>query len=322
MKNRTVLWLITAVSFILIGGIIFVGAMTALGWDFEKMSTVKYETVNYKIEEEFKSVSVNTKNAKIEILPADSSTASVVCYEQKNVCHSVEVKDGTLLINAEDTRKWYEYINIVFHQPKITVYLPVGEYGALALNSKSGDVTLSKGFEFESIDVSLTTGDVECCASSSGAVQLKTTTGDIDVRNIKAASLLLSVTTGKVNASGANVEGELTVNVDTGDAQLSDITCKKLISHGDTGDLALTGVKAKETFTIERDTGDVKLNGSDATDIFIVTDTGDVEGSLLTPKSFDVRSDTGKIEVPRGMTGGICKITTDTGDVILSVTGN
>ena len=70
---------------------------------------------------------------------------------------------------------------------------------------------------------------------------------------------------------------------------------------------------------IKRSTGDVKFDGSDAAEIFIKTDTGDVTGSLLTDKVFITQTDTGNIDVPKTVNGGRCEISTDTGDIKISV---
>ena len=49
------------------------------------------------------------------------------------------------------------------------------------------------------------------------------------------------------------------------------------------------------------------------------TDTGDVKGSLLSEKIFIPTTDTGDVDVPKTVTGGRCEITTDTGDIKITV---
>ena len=51
----------------------------------------------------------------------------------------------------------------------------------------------------------------------------------------------------------------------------------------------------------------------------IVTDTGDVTGTLCSEKIFFAESDTGRVEVPKTMSGGRCEVKTDTGKIILSI---
>ena len=81
----------------------------------------------------------------------------------------------------------------------------------------------------------------------------------------------------------------------------------------------MTNVIAREKFNLERDTGKVKFNGCDAETIYVKTDTGSVTGSLLTDKVFVTDTDTGSVDVPKTITGGRCEITTDTGNIRLSI---
>ena len=139
------------------------------------------------------------------------------------------------------------------------------------------------------------------------------------MQNISAGALDLSVSTGKVTVTGANCEGDVKIDVSTGKVSMTDIRCKNLISDGDTGDISLRNVIANEAFSIETDTGDIKLDSCDATEISIETDTGDVTGSLLSSKVFIAQTDTGNVHVPKTVTGGKCEITTDTGDIKITL---
>ena len=98
MSKTTKTWLIIEASLVVIGCIVFGGMMTMLKWDFTKLSTVKYETNDYEINEDYKNISIVTDTADIVFVPTENSKGSVVCYEQKNAKHSVTVNDGTLEI--------------------------------------------------------------------------------------------------------------------------------------------------------------------------------------------------------------------------------
>ena len=319
MRTRTKVWLIIATSFVLVGGIIFVGVMSMLEWDFTKLSTGKYETNDHEIAENFKSISIITNTADIVLLPSENSKTSVSCYEQRNVKHLVAVNDGALVIEVVDTRKWYEHIGINFGTPKITVYIPQGEYGKLSIKSSTGDVEIPKEFKFENIDISESTGNVTNYASASEDIIIKTSTGNIHVENVSANTIDLSVSTGEVTVSDVTCEGDVKINVSTGKTNLTNIRCKNLVSTGNTGAISLKNVIAAEKFSIERSTGDVKFDGCDAAEISIETDTGDVRGCLLTDKIFIVQTDTGDVDVPKTVTGGKCEITTSTGDINISI---
>lgn len=319
MRIRTKVWLIIAASLVLVGWIIFGGVMSMFKWDFSKLSTAKYESNYYEINENYKNISIITDTADIVFLPSENLMTLVSCYEQKNTKHSVTVKDGTLVIEVVDTRKWYEYIGINFGVPKITIYIPQAEYGMLSVKSSTGDVEIPKDFKFENIDVSESTGNVTNYASASEVIKIKTSTGSISVENISTGALDLTVSTGKVTVSGVTCEGEVTVGVSTGKAKLTDTQCKSVISSGSTGDILLNNVIAAEKFSIERSTGDVKFNSCDAAEIYVKTDTGDVNGTLLSDKVFITETDTGSINVPNSITGGRCEIATDTGDIKIDI---
>lgn len=319
MDKTTKIILIVAASLTIIGSIIFCGAMSALKWDFSKLSTVSYETRQYEIRENYKNITIITDTADILFVPSENSETRVECFEQQNVAHQVTVKEDTLVISVEDTRKWYEYIGIGLKIQKITVYIPQGPHGALSIKSSTGDVEIPRDFTFKSIDVVEDTGDVRNFAPAAEYICIKTSTGDIYTENVFAGEISLAVSTGKVTASGLTCDGDVTVKVSTGKTNITDVECRNFISIGSTGGLAMKNVLASEKFSIERDTGNVIFDGCDAADIFVETDTGDVKGTLLTEKVFLVETDTGNVDVPRTTTGGRCEITTDTGDIKISV---
>ncbi len=319
MSKKTKILLITATALILIGCMIFGGAMTMLKWDFTKLSTVKYETNSHEINEAYKNITIVTDTADVMLVPSESSKSSVLCHEQENAKHSVTVKDGTLSIETVDTRKWYEYIGISLGSSKITVYIPQGEYNVLSVKSSTGNVEIPKDFKFESIDISVSTGHVKNYASATNTVKVKTDTGDISIADVSADMLDLSVSTGKVTVSSVECRGDINIKVSTGRTGLTDVTCKNITSSGSTGNITLKNVIAEDKLSIERSTGHVKFDGSDAGEILVNTDTGDVTGTLLSEKVFIVETDTGSIDVPKAVTGGKCEISTSTGDIRLKL---
>ena len=319
MSKTTKIWLITAISLILIGCIIIGYVMTELKWDFSKLSTVKFETNTYEANEEFSSISLNTDTADIIFMTSEDDNCTVICYELKNSKHSVTVQDGTLTINEVNGQKWYEYMGITIGSPKITVYLPHAEYDMLTIKETTGDIEIPKNFNFESIDIWANTGNINNYASVSDSIKIRTSTGDICVENISAGMLDLSVSTGKVIASSINCNGDIKISVTTGKTNLTDISCKNFSSTGNTGSISLKNVTSSEKLSIERSTGSVSFDGCDAAEFFVKTDTGDVTGSLLSEKIFFTQTDTGRVDVPQTTNGGRCEITTDTGDIKITV---
>lgn len=300
MSKRTKIWLIAAASLVTIGAIIFAAAMTAYHWDFSRLSTDHFETNTYEINEEFSDIKLNTETADILFAVSDDNTGRVVCYEAEKMKHSVSVQDGTLTVSVVDDREWYEHIGISFHSPKVTVYLPKAEYASLGITGSTGGIEIADEIKFDSVDISLSTGDIR-------------------VNNISAGTLDLSASTGDIVISDVTCIGDMKASVTTGEVKMMNVTCQNLISSGSTGDISLKNVTATEKFSIERSTGDAVFDSSDAAEIFVKTSTGDVSGSLLTEKVFITDTSTGKVSVPKSTTGGKCELITSTGDIKIEI---
>jgi len=310
--------LIASTCFIVAGILIFAIALGASGWDFSKMGNNDYQTKEHEITQEFNSLSLNTITADIILIPTTDEKCKVVCYENEKVKHTVTVENGALTVSAKDERKWFDYIGINWNSEKITVYLPNSEYQALNVTTNTGDVKIPKEFTFASINVKTDTGDVDCYASSSGNMEIEATTGDINVAHLTAPNLSVKVTTGDIEIENV-VCNDLQVITTTGDVELSNILCNNFTSKGSTGDISLEKVIATESFKVERSTGDVELERCDGFNIVIKTDTGDVKGSFASPKNVIASSDTGSVRVPSDHSGERCEITTDTGDIKITI---
>lgn len=318
MRKQTKIWLITAACLITLGLITFATVMTVYNWDFYQLSTVKFETNTYKLNNDFSKISINTATADILFAPSGDHTCKVVCYEPEKMKHSVDVQNDTLIISEVDDRDWYEYIGISIGSPKITVYLPKTQYDSVTIKADTGNIEIPNIFVFESIDISASTGNIKCTTSSSGFIKIKTSTGNISLQSIYAMELDLSVSTGHVTVADAACVGDIKINVSTGKASVTDVTCKNMVSTGNTGDITLKNTLATDLISIKRTTGDVRFDCCDAAELSVQTDTGDVTGSFLTDKTFIVETDTGNVSVPK-TTGGKCEIRTNTGDIKTSI---
>ena len=279
MAKKTKAWLIIAASLILSGGILFAGVMMALDWDFSKLTTVEFEVNEYEVIEPYKSIHIDTGASDVMIIPSDVRKTTVTCCEQENMKHTVAVVDGTLTIKLEDTRAFHHHIAINFGKPWIKVYIPRGEYGDLSIRTTTGDVDIQYGFNFDNIDVSLTTGDIVCNAYAKKDIRLKVTTGDICMENTRAWNAVLRLTTGDVYMNNVVLSGDL-------------------------------NMRGK--------TGDVRMDDCDAKDIFIQLTTGDVFCRFLSYKEVTADTNTVRVDFPLYVTGNPCTIQTTTGNIIVT----
>ena len=276
MNKKTKVWLVVAALLILIGVIVFGGVMSMLNWDFTKLSTVKLETNSYDINEEYKNISIITETSNVEFVPSKDAATLVVCHEHENAQHSVLVTDGTLVIKIENNKKWYEFINVSFDIPKITLYIPQREYGDICV---------------------------------------KTSTGNIELENISSESVDISVSTGRIALCGVECVEKMSVAVSTGKVSVGNTRCDSFISKGSTGNISLENVIVEDRLDIERSTGSVELEHCDAGQLSVITKTGGIKGSLLSEKLFVAESNTGSIDVPATTSGGRCELRTNTGSI-------
>ena len=298
MDKNTKTWLLIAALLILIGSVLFAAAMTANRWDFSKLNTVEYETNTYEFSDPINNISILTDTADI-LFVHGGSKSMVVCQESKSMRHQVTVTDGTLTISQSDDLHWTDHIGISTGAPKITVYLPDTQYQHLLIAENTGDIHIPEDFSFHSVEITTSTGDIENYASAAQLIKIRTSTGDIRLEALSADTISLAVS--------------------TGDIHLANVQCGSFVSEGSTGDIDLINVTAEERISIVSDTGDVTFDHCDAADIFVKTDTGHVKGSLNSGKMFTATSDTGKVDVPQSSTGGKCAITTDTGNIKITV---
>lgn len=321
MHKKTKGWLIAAVLMIIAGLFLFWGVVMTTDGGFGRPIEDRITTQTYPVIDSFHDiyVEVDTEDVSVSYFPSLDDTVEVVCRESENISYSVSVEDNTLMVRLVDQRKWYDHISWFPESRSLQIRLPKEVYGNLTVKADTSDIEIHKDLTFDSVDVSVTTGDVYCYASASRGIRIHGSTGTIRVENIETENLDIAVSTGKVTVTHVNCIGNLSLSLSTGDVTAKSVLCKNLTSTGSTGDLILEDVCISEKLTAKRSTGDVALKDITAGEIDITTDTGDVTGNLSEAMIFIASTDTGDISVPQSTTGGPCKITTDTGDIIITV---
>lgn len=239
-------------------------------------------TVNtYPVSESFTGISVTDYYADVQLRVSRDGTVSVVTRDAEDVTHTVRVEGGTLTISRPEPTVGQRLFHHEDDDPEVTVYLPAGNYGALTVNTTSGDVEAAAQLGFASASLTTVSGDVDLNGSVAGKVTVATTSGDVELRCPTA--------------------GEVEVNTTSGDTELSDSYIQSLKILSVSGEVSLERTTAAGAVTID-------------------TSSGEVEGSLLTAKNFAVSSTVGRISVPNAdPAAGPCTVTTTSGDIRLAV---
>ena len=293
-------WFGAAIALIVIGLAIITGTVIASGFDMKKLGGEEYENREIAVPDSFSKIDIRVSISDVEFKRSEDGTCKVVSWESKSYKHTVKTDDGVLKITSMENRKWYEFTMFQFDSPKVTVYLPEESYQSLSIKVSTGDVKIPSGFCFDTIELTGSTGEVECKTGKADVVKITSSTGNIELSGTEAGQIRIQTSTGKVALSGITAKEWLKINTSTGNVSLKD-------------------VRSEGNMEVHTSTGDVKLEDCDAPAMQIKTSTGNVSGQLLSPKNFKTETSTGSVKVPKSSSDETCKIKTSTGDIKITV---
>lgn len=279
--KRTAIAILIAVLVVAIGGALVFAGLSAVHYDFMRLDRTEYATNTYSVGT-VHAIDIQGETADVELVAEGEADCKVVCFENDREKYAVDAVDGTLVIRPEAGKTRWSLFAFAFKSPKITVYLPAGQYELLKADLGTGDMTADKALSFDRLDVELGTGDLTLNGVQADKVAVRGGTGDIRISDMEAQNADLSLNTGRI----------VLVN---------------LVCAGD--------LRAKS------ETGDIRLTDVDGANLYLSTSTGDIEGSVRTEKVFSAHTSTGKVSVPATTAGGRCEAQTSTGDVRLTVSG-
>lgn len=302
MKEINKKSIIVAVFLIVIGITISFAVLAVINFDFIKLNTERYESKVYETEKSFSNITIKEIYSDIKIYSSSDDVCKVIYNEGERICHTLSVKNDTLIIGMEDNRKWYEYINISFGaspEAEMLIYLPEREYDSLYVKAISGDIFIGSGLEFADAEILNTSGDVSMM-SRANTLNLETVSGDISLQSLSGNSLKINTTSGEI--------------------ELSDISLYELAAATTSGDIELSSVICDCEMMLESVSGDIELDYSDAGSLNIKTVSGSIDGELMTDKYFITDTVSGDVVVPTSdSSAGKCIIKTGSGDVKLTI---
>lgn len=116
MKKSKTIWIIIA-GVLLAGGLMLLGVAFALtGGDLEKLSTEeKWVEKQYTASaEDIHKIAAVEKNMRIVLEPSVDSNIHITYFESDTeTCQIEETPDGTLEIQRQSSKKWYQRIGVM-----------------------------------------------------------------------------------------------------------------------------------------------------------------------------------------------------------------
>ena len=295
-------FLITAFVLILAGGLLFLFALSRVGFDVQKFGSRSYETEEISLTEPFTAVHTDLMDCSVTLTddPRDKTRAVVTCSEDAPVTLTVE--GGVLTISQKDARPWYRRIGFfAFGGASVELYLPRDLRPDLHAESMSGDFRCNTTFPFGSAEVTTLSGEIFWIVTPSDEMKLKTTSGDVTVIDSSVrGGITIDSTSGDVFLRDCGTESTLFVKTTSGDIGFKNVTASKTLTaetvsgqfktegadvgfaslKSTSGDLLLGDLTVEGECNIKTTSGDVHFLRADSRKFNIETVSGDVTGSL------------------------------------------
>ncbi len=279
--------------------------------------------VNYDVKlmsatfDEVDVVNVKDISNDVKIIKSEDNQVKVTYGVSEKFSYYLKQIDGTLYIEFDDLRNWYEYI-IPFGriiEPDLTIELPEKTLKELNVKCTSGDIE-ANSVNSEVTILKSTSGSIEV-GGNVGDLTATSTSGSVEIKeNTKAEMAVVSSTSGKVEISG-DVKGDVIADNTSGGIILSDLKCENVDAKTTSGkikggNLELTSIKADSLsggvelndavctgdMDLESTSGSIKVYSVDAENYDLNTTSGGIKARILTSKLYNAKSTSGSVRTP------------------------
>lgn len=255
---------------------------------------------------DFESVVIGEGISDVIILPSETGDCLVKFTNIEGIYRYYDISDdGTLYVNCTDNRNWFEKLGTFWYdESTVTIYLPRSEYYKLRISASGNDVFVSDVFEFQSVDITTSSGDIDFRADVGDMnARLKSASGDITVSDI--------------------TKGGYTIESASGDVTLKNVyLCEKLIFNETEEDIAnmLDGLNERFAqsagITVKTASGDVSIDSVRTVGIAVETASGDIElDDVYNYIGLRAESASGEIEADNTVSLGSVSFKTASGDI-------
>lgn len=291
-KRRTFIKIFVILGAILLvaGVAVFVGGMTAGGWDFSILNTVRYTQKSYDAEGAVTSVHIEYSNAAIAVEYSETAETVHIDYpvrlnERDEESAQIEITEegGTLAVieHVDWEKNLFQWS--LGNSPAVRVVLPAGQNIALDLYTQNGSISLNAdGEALPSLDLHSNNGSI----SASGALTV-------------AEDATFSTSNGSVEVSGVSAAGDLTLRTSNGSVRAENISADSLEARSSNGSLRLADIAAADSLTAKTAHGSVELFGDITAKMLTVsTSAGDIamHDGMIDAQEIAMTTELGSIE--------------------------
>ena len=291
-KRRTFIKIFVILGLILLvaGLAVFVGGMTAGGWDFSILNTVRYTQKSYDAEGAVTSVHIEYSDASIYVEYSETAERVHIDYpvrlnERDEESAQIEITEegGTLAVieHVDWEKNLFQWS--LGNSPAVRVVLPAGQNIALDLYTQNGSVSLN--------------ADGEALPSLS----LRSNNGSISVSGTLtvAEDAAFQTDNGSVKVSGVSAAGDLTLRTSNGSMRAENISAANMQAKTSSGSMTLKDISATDALTAEAGAGEIELLGDITAKMLTVsTSAGDIamHDGMIDAQEIAMTTELGSIE--------------------------
>lgn len=283
------IFLISLVA-LLIGFIVFIVALAAVGWDIKRLSNIEIKQEAYQESETnlINEIVIDYENADIKLSYGDEFSVSYpVSYTKGGKPASkVTVDDEGGRLNIKERAKWFLNIGFNFTSPKIYITIPRDRTVKLNFDTNNGDVSVfgADNIKFDDIKIDTDNGDIEIKTVSANNIFVSTNNGDVDFNSVyTSGEINIETDNGEVEFKSTVAARRIEIESDNGDISLDDalVDAQEIIISADNGDVELKVIGKQADYTVKVETDNGNANVKDSIGgirlIDIETDNGDIE---------------------------------------------
>ena len=297
-KRRTFIKIFVILGAILLvaGVAVFVGGMTAGGWDFSILNTVRYTQKSYDAEGAVTSVHIEYSDASIYVEYSETAERVHIDYpvrlnERDEEISQIAITETDGVLTLTEHVDWQDSlfqwdIDLDFGDASartVRVVLPAGQNIALDLYTQNGSVSLNAdGEALPSLSLLANNGSI----SVSGTLTV-------------AEGAAFQTDNGSVKVPGVSAAGDLTLRISNGSMRAENISADSLEARSSNGSLRLTDIAAADSLTAKTNNGAIELLGDITAKMLTVsTSAGDIamHDGMIDAQEIAMTTELGSIE--------------------------
>lgn len=282
--KKTIKWVLAGAVLLLCGGLLFVGGMSALGWDFYRLDTTEYTEKSFEAAADAPQITrVELDIDSFPVVLTQGETVRLTYYEPSDGEATVSCENGVLSVKQKsDFRFWRNsWFQLKRNKYPYTLTLPEGMDVTLgganarlrADGVRLGTLTVSvtnlsmefTGVTLSSLSVRATNGDLEWSRVTAGDTEVTGTNLDIEAQDCDFAAL--SVTGTNLDAEiGNTVAPVLNVRGTNADVTLNHVTADTISVRGTNLDAFVRVAGKAEDYSVLSDGRGLPAPRTGATD--------------------------------------------------------